>query len=78
MKKVCGFSAVVIPEDGVYSCWCPELDIASWGKTPEKGLKNLKDAVKLHLSCLPQSELKEVKQKQHTNLVTTIEVPVPA
>ncbi len=77
-RKVMGFSAVIIPEEGVYSCLCPELNIASWGNTVEEAVKNLREAVQLHLECLPKNELKEVKKYCGSKLLTNFEVPIPA
>ncbi|MBI5036162.1 type II toxin-antitoxin system HicB family antitoxin [Candidatus Micrarchaeota archaeon] len=76
--KVMGFSAVIFPEEGVFSCVCPELNVASWGTTVEEAVKNLREAVQLHLECLPKSELNQVKKCAGGKLLTTFEVPVPA
>ena len=77
-RKVMGFTAVIIPEEGVYSCVCTELNVASWGNTVEEAVKNLREAVQLHLECLPKTELKEIKKHTSSKLLTTFEVPVPA
>jgi predicted RNase H-like HicB family nuclease len=71
-----GFSVVVFPEAGVFSAWCPDVDVASQGDTLEEAIANLKEALELHLECLTPAELREIKQRQGTKLVTTIEVPV--
>ncbi len=42
------FSAVVTREDDCYVALCPELDIASQGRSIEKALENLKEAVALY------------------------------
>jgi predicted RNase H-like HicB family nuclease len=42
-------SAVVWREEGLYVALCPELDVASQGKSVEKALKNLKEALELYL-----------------------------
>lgn len=73
-----GFSAVVIPEGKSYSSWCPELDVASQGETVRKAVSNLKEAVKLHLECLSDAELKGIRSRQGARLVTTMRVPMPA
>jgi len=36
-------------EEDWYVSWCPELDIASQGKTVEEAILNLKEAVELYL-----------------------------
>ncbi len=74
--KLLGFSVVVIPENGSYSAWTPELDVASQGDTVEEAITNLKEAIELHLECLTQKELSELSQKQ-PQLVTTIQVAAP-
>lgn len=51
------FSAVIEKEDDWYVSHCPELDVASQGKSVEEALKNLKEAVELYL------EDEDVKQK---------------
>jgi len=76
--KVLGFSAVIIPEAGTYSAWCPELDVASQGNTVEEALANLKEAIELHIECLTPSELRQIHKRQATRLIATLEVPVPA
>ena len=43
------FTAVINKEKNLYVSWCPELDIASQGKTVEKALDNLKEAIELYL-----------------------------
>ncbi len=78
VMKLFGFSAVVIPEGRSYSAWCPEVDVASQGDTVEEAIKNLKEALQLHLECLSPKELQEVKRRQGTRLTTTIELALPA
>ncbi len=63
-----GFSAVITKEDEWYVSWCPELDIASQGKTVEKALENLKEAIELYLED-EDAELPERKP-----LITTLEI----
>ena len=35
-------------ESGLYVAWCPEVDIASQGKSLEDALNNLKEALELY------------------------------
>ena len=74
--KIFGFPVVVFAEGKRYSSWCPQLDVASQGKTERSALSNLKEAVGLHLECLSQSDLKELKRSSPK--ITTIKVPMPA
>jgi len=76
--KLLGFSVVVFPEGTSYSAWCPDLDVASQGDTLQGAISNLKEAVELHLECLSPSEIREIKKKQGTRLITTLEVPARA
>ena len=43
------FDAVITKEGKNYSSWCPQLDIASSGKTIEEARSNLKEAIELYL-----------------------------
>lgn len=76
MNKLLGFSVVVFPEAGSYSAWCPDLDVASQGDTLEEAIANLREALELHLECLTPGELSEIKKRQGTRLVTTLEITV--
>jgi len=49
LSKTLEFSAVVRREDGVYVALCPELDVASQGRSVEEALTNLKEALELYL-----------------------------
>ena len=42
-------SAVVWREERLYVALCPELDVASQGKSVEEALRNLKEALELYL-----------------------------
>lgn len=42
-------SAVIRKEGRLFVAWCPELDVASQGRTSASALKNLKEAVALYL-----------------------------
>ena len=77
MKKTLSFPVILIPEEKGYSCFCPELDVASQGETVDEGLKMLKEAMELHLSCLTPVELQEIKARKGARLIATIEVSVP-
>jgi predicted RNase H-like HicB family nuclease len=48
--------------------WCPELDVASQGRTVEEALSNLREALELRL------EGEEVDLPEEPFLLTTIEV----
>ncbi|KPV65483.1 MAG: hypothetical protein AOA65_0087 [Candidatus Bathyarchaeota archaeon BA1] len=42
------FSSIVWKEEDLYVSWCPDLDIASQGKSVEEALNNLKEAIELY------------------------------
>ncbi len=75
MKRL-GFSVVVVREGKSYSSWCPDVDVASQGPTVDKALANLKEALELHLESLSPAELNDVRKRQGTKFITTLEVPV--
>lgn len=68
MKQTEKFSAIVHKEDDWYVSWCPDIDIASQGKTVEEAVANLKEAVELYL------EDEDVSVPQTTSFLTTFEV----
>ena len=68
MEQAQKFSAVVHKENDWYVSWCPDIDIASQGKTIEEAVANLKEAVELYL------EDEDVLIPQTTSFLTTIEV----
>lgn len=74
--KLFGFSIIVFKEGLSYSALCPEIDVASQGKSVDEAIANLKEALELHLECLTPAELQEVRKRQGTRLITTLEIPV--
>ena len=65
-------SAIVEKEGKLYVALCPELDVASQGKTIEDSLKNLKEAVELYLDSASPAEIKALPAANP--LITTLEV----
>ena len=47
------FSAVITKEEKLFVSYCPELGVASQGKTKQGALANLKEAVELFLEDDP-------------------------
>lgn len=47
--RVLHLTAIVRRENPVYVSWCPELDIASQGKSIDSAIENLRKAVELYL-----------------------------
>jgi len=61
-------SAVVHREGTWFVGWCPELDIASQGRSVEEALANLREALELRL------EDEGVQMPEEPFLLTTVEV----
>lgn len=55
------YHAVISKEKNWIVAVCPELDVASEGKTVEEALKNLKEAVELYLE---DEDLKSIPVKE--------------
>ena len=68
------FSSIVWREEDTYVAWCPDLDIASQGKSIEKSLDNLKEAIELYL----EDEDATIPKKKTTTIVTTVSVETHA
>lgn len=62
------YTAILEREGDVYVALCPELDIASQGKTVEEATANLKEAVELFLEC---ASPKEIEQRLHNEIFIT-------
>jgi len=61
-------SAVIHKEGDWFVSLCPELDVASQGRTIEEAIANLKEAVSLYL------EDEDVNLPDSEPIITTIEV----
>ena len=61
-------SAAVHREGEWFVSWCPELDVASQGRTVEEALANLREALELYL------EGQEADLPEEPFLLTTVEV----
>ncbi len=66
------FSAIVEKEGKWFVALCPELDVASQGKTVKDALTNLKEAVELYLETASPAELRSAGKS--APLITTVEV----
>jgi len=64
------FSSVVTREGKWYVADCPELEIASQGKTVELALKNLREAIGLYL----KDEDAKVPEVDYRPMVTVVKV----
>ena len=55
--KTHSYTAIVEREGDLFVSLCPELDVASQGKSIEEATANLKEAVELFLECADPSEI---------------------
>jgi len=74
MKRTRQFTAIIEREGNEYVALCPELDIASQGKTVEEARVNLVEALELFFET---AEPSEVWNRLHGEIfVTRLEVMV--
>ena len=74
MSEKLTFSSVVWMEEDLYVAWCPDLDIASQGKSVEEALDNLKEAIELYF----EDEDAIIPEERPTPIVTTLSVEAHA
>lgn len=74
MKQKKQLTAIIEREDNWYVALCPELDIASQGKTIEEARDNLVEAVELFFEIASPSEIED---RMHTEVfITRLEVSI--
>jgi len=66
-------SAIIEHEGDWYVAICPELEIASQGKTVEEATENLREAVELFLET---ADPKEITVPSEPPFITTLEIAV--
>jgi len=54
--SVIHLSAVIRKEDDIFTSWCPEIDVASQGKTEKSAVANLREAIEL---CLKNEQVRD-------------------
>jgi len=74
MVEKLNFSSIVWREGDTYVAWCPDLDIASQGKSIEESLDNLKEAIELYF----EDKDATIPEKKTTTIVTTVSVKTHA
>lgn len=67
-------TAIIEREGDGYVALCPELDIASQGKTVEEARENLQEALELFFETADQSEI--AKRLHDEIFVTRLEVAI--
>jgi predicted RNase H-like HicB family nuclease len=74
MKQKKQLTAIIEREDDWYIALCPELDVASQGKTIEEARDKLVEAVELFFETASPSEIED---RVHTEVfVTRLEVSI--
>ena len=74
MKQLRYFTAVIEQDEDWYVALCPELDIASQGRSVEEARNNLAEAIELFFEVADSAE---IEQRLHNNVfVTQVGVPV--
>ena len=74
MKQLQQFTGIIEREGDGYVALCPELDIASQGRTVEEARRNLVEAIELFFETADPSE---VQHRLHSEVfVTRLEVVV--
>ena len=68
-------TAVIEREGGLYVSLCPELDVASQGKTVEEARRNLVEALELFFEVASATEI-EHRFAASEVYVTSVDVPV--
>lgn len=53
-NKYIELTVIIEPEDGQFTALCKELNVASCGNTFDEALRNVKDAIKVHLETLEE------------------------
>ena len=66
-------SIIIDHEEKWFVAFCPELDVASQGKTIEEARANLKEALELYLKHADPSEIQLSKEAP---LVSTLDIAV--
>jgi len=63
--KTIQITAEIVPEEeGGFSVYCPELDIATQGETEQECIDNLREAAELHLEELGESGVRQVTRRE--------------
>jgi predicted RNase H-like HicB family nuclease len=74
MKQMRQFTGIIEREGDWFVALCPELDIASQGKTVEEARTNLIEAIELFFEA---ADVSEIESRLHTEVfVTRMDVAV--
>ena len=67
-------TAIIERENGMYVALCPELDIASQGRSIESARDNLQEAIELFFETASPAEVKE--RLHGETFITQVEVAI--
>ena len=68
------FTAIIQYEESAFVALCPELDIASQGKTIQEARNNLSEAIQLFFETASQNE---IKTRLHSEVyISSMEVSI--
>ena len=67
-------TAIVEPDGDWYVAYCPEVDIASQGKSQDDAVANLREALELFFETAPDTEIKS--RLFGARYVTQVEVAI--
>lgn len=74
MKQLRFFTAIIEQDEDWFVALCPELDIASQGRSVEDARGNLAEAIELFFEV---ADAAEIEQRLHSDIyVTQVGVPV--
>jgi len=68
MPRKSTYTAILEREGDMFVSLCPELDIASQGRTVEEAIANLKEAVELFLET---ADPEEINRRRHDEVYVT-------
>ncbi len=74
MKRFQQFTSIIQRDGDWYVAWCPELDIASQGRTVEEARRNLIEALELFFETASPSEIQHRTQQE--TFITQVGVSV--
>jgi predicted RNase H-like HicB family nuclease len=73
MPKTCRLTAIITREGDLYVSLCPDLDVASQGRTVEEAKANLQEALELFMGT---ASPEEIAGRLHDEVyVTSITLP---
>ncbi len=82
MAKQIQLTCVIKKEGKLYSSVCPELNVASYGRTPAEAKRKLKEAVESHLQVAKEEnmldEILEEQELRKKSRIVKLSIALPA